>query len=260
MEEESEKILVPTIYEQLRNIADTSPETEAVSLDGENFAYEDVMTEVDILAAAFDECNVSERTVVTICLPDNLQKLFCTFALNKIGAFPYLIEPGVEASELSDLMKKQGSECLVIMDSMIDEYKEMLTVLDPGMVVVCKKTDYFSFAKKRFRKLVDKEGTTACPKDAFYTTYIQMRRFGKEIVTGKINDTYDWPSAFEEVEPEKEKEKFVPKISPEEAVIMVCVREEGQGRKLLTFPSERAAEMPEFLKALINPKKVSDAE
>ena len=249
-----------TLYEKLLKKQEASPEKEAICIDKEYFAYTDAVSEVDILAAAFEECNVTAGTLITLCMPDNAQKLFCVYALNKIGAIAYLAEPGMKAEELSDLMKKTGSECLVMMDSMLPDYREMLTEMDPGMVVVCSKADYFSFAKRKIRRIVAKEAATDCPKDAFYTTYKQMRRFGKEILTGKLDDTYDWPSAFEEVAPEPEKEEFVPKVKPEDTAVVFSVKDKDGKEEEVTVSSNDEARLPEFLQTLIRKEQVDDVK
>jgi len=249
-----------TLYQRLLKKEEEQPDAHAVVIDGEHFTYEDVLSEVDVLSAAFEECNVSAGTVITVCLPDNLQKLFCTYALNKIGAVADIVEPGLFASELSHHMEKNGSECLVMMDTALSEYAKMLTEADPGMVVVCRKGDYFSFAKKRFRRLTDKTPAPDCPKEAFYTTYVQMRRFGREILSGKLDNTYDWPSAFEEVAPEKEKEEYIPKCGPEETAVILTVKEEDGKKEEVKVSSETPEKLPDFLRSLISEETVTDVK
>ena len=147
-----------------------------------------------------------------------------------------------------------------MMDTMIPEYSEMLTEMNPGMVVVCSNADYFSFAKRKIRRIVGKESATDCPKDAFYTTYKQMRRFGKEILTGKLDDTYDWPSAFEEVAPEPEKEKFVPKVKPEDTVVMFSVKDKDGKVEDVSVSSNDEAKLPGFLQTFIRKEQVDDVK
>ena len=235
------------LYEKLLVAEKMAPDQEAIRMDGESFTFTDAVEEIDIIAAAFEECNVTEKTVVVLCLPDNPQKLFCVYALNKIGAVSALVEPGVDPDDLRENMSRLGSECLVMMDTMIPSYQDMLTESDPGMVVVCSRSDFFSMPKRRVTNFFSKTDTPECPKDAFYTTYRQMARFGKDILDGKINDTYDWPSAFEEVKPEPEKAPYVPKSKPEDIAVYICPGEAEE--KIREVKSSDLTSLPLFLKA-----------
>ena len=106
-EEKAEETI--TLYEKLLQKQEAFPEEEAICIDKESFDYTDAVSEVDILAAAFEECNVTSGTWITLCMPDNAQKLFCVYALNKIGAIASLVEPGMKAEELCDRMNETGS-------------------------------------------------------------------------------------------------------------------------------------------------------
>ena len=203
-----------TLYEMLLRTAGVFPKRPAVTFEGTRITYTELVHEVDAFAEALKDCNVGVGTVVTVCLPNIPQAVVAVYALNKIGAIANMVHPKTPAAELRGCMEQTKSECLLILDAFVPKCKDMLAELEPGLVIVCRITDYLSASKALAFKLTVGKKIPKASQDDFYILYSNLIQHGELLHQGKLNGEYDWASPFEE-EKAPEQEPYVRPIGPD---------------------------------------------
>ena len=207
-----------TLYEMLLRTKGIFPDRPAVTFEGTRITYSELVSEVDDFATALNDCNVGAGTVVTVCLPNIPQAVIAIYALNKLGAIANMVHPKTPPKELCDCMKQTGSECLLILDAFLPKSKAMLDELEPGLVIVCRITDYLSLPKSLAFKMTKGKKIPKVSQETFYILYDNLITHGELLRKGKINGDYDWPGAFEE-EPEIAPEHYVRPIGPDDPAL-----------------------------------------
>lgn len=207
-----------TLYEMLLRTAGVFPKRPAVTFEGTRITYEELVYEVDAFATALRDCNIGVGTVVTVCLPNIPQAVVAIYALNKLGGIANMVHPKTPASELRECMEQTGSECLLILDAFLPKCKDMLDELQPGLVIVCRITDYLSLAKSLAFKFATRKKIPKASQDDFYILYANLIEHGELLRQGKLNGEYDWPGPFEE-ENKTEEKSYVRRIGPDDPAL-----------------------------------------
>lgn len=207
-----------TLYEMLLRTTKVFPNRRAVIFEGTRITFSELLFEVDTMASALEDCNVGAGTVVTVCLPNIPQAVVAVYALNKLGAISNMVHPKTPPEELRTFMKQTDSECLLILDAFLPKCQDMLDEMNPGLVIVCSIADYLSAAKSLAFRMTKGKKIPSFPLDSFYIPYMTLIEHGEMLRKGKLNGTYDWNSAFEDV-PEKKEEPYVRPISPDDPAL-----------------------------------------
>lgn len=207
-----------TLYEMLLRTERVFPHRPAVTFEGTRITYAELVSEVDAFATALTDCNVGVGTVVTICLPNIPQAVIAIYALNKLGAIANMVHPKTPAAELRECMEQTRSECLLILDAFLPRSRDMLEELQPGLVIVCRITDYLSLPKRILFNRTKGKKIPKVSQDDFYILYANLIEHGDLLRQGKLNGKYDWPSAFGE-EKKVEQETYVRPVGPDDPVL-----------------------------------------
>jgi len=116
-----------TMYESVFDIGKQRKNVTALHFMGRNIKYRTMMKEINKVARCFVNMGVKKDMVVTICMPNVPQAVYCLYALNKIGAVASMIHPLSAENEIVFYLQETGSEMLVTLDLF---YGKIMNILD----------------------------------------------------------------------------------------------------------------------------------
>ena len=82
-----------SIADAVLKTAEKEKDFPAISFMGKTFSYTVLVEKINQAAAGFVALGVKKGDMVTICMPNVPQAVFCMYALNRIGAVASMIHP-----------------------------------------------------------------------------------------------------------------------------------------------------------------------
>ena len=113
------------MVDAVQRIADQYPDFTAVSFQGRKTSYAQLMKEIDRTARAFHAIGIREGDVVTLCMPNCPQIVYCFYALNRIGAIASMIHPLSSVGEIAFYIKDSGSKAAVTLNQFYGKFEEV---------------------------------------------------------------------------------------------------------------------------------------
>jgi len=123
----TDKSMVDKIFET----ASKYPDNIALSFMGKHITYSHMCKSINVVARSFAAIGIKEGDVVTLCMPNTLQTVYCLYALNKLGALASMVHPLSAVGELVFYLKKTASKCVVTLDGFykkLEEVKEQVAI------------------------------------------------------------------------------------------------------------------------------------
>ena len=105
-----------TIYQQLKEAAETWPSNIAYTFQGKKTAYSAFLTRIERAAKGLYSLGVRKGDRVTICMPNSPQALDCFYGLNRIGAVANMIHPLSAAAEIEFYLNFSKSKAILTLD------------------------------------------------------------------------------------------------------------------------------------------------
>ncbi len=125
-----------SIYDNLeRNNRDYRRFT-AINYFDKHISYGTMLHEIDRVAASLSALGIGKGDIVAFCSPSIPEVAYLLYALNKLGAVLYPIDPRNTAPEIIEFVKKVRPRLFFILDALYDNYKEMLPELPVEKIVV----------------------------------------------------------------------------------------------------------------------------
>ena len=110
--------------------------------------YGEFFKKVEAAAASFEALGVKKGDTV-ICASITIPEMAYTlYALNKIGATMFAVDPRMTAQFLEDKVKESKAKVVLYVDVFHDKFAEMLPTLDVAKVVTISICDSMPFIKK----------------------------------------------------------------------------------------------------------------
>lgn len=113
----------------------------SVTFFNNDITAEELLFDIDSLAAYLRLSRVEQGENIAICLPNIPEALVAFYAVNKIGAIANMIHPLIGSEGLRDILKRTRSSYLFIMDSFYLKHRAELRKL-PISIVICSPENY----------------------------------------------------------------------------------------------------------------------
>ncbi len=135
---EAKKFKVPegSIYELLKSNISEKENTTAYIYYGHQVTYKELIKQIDLTAKAFRSQGIRKGDVVTVCMPNTPEGLFCFYALNKIGAVANMIHPLSSEQEIKHYLISTNSVMLVTIDLCYEKVLEIIGETDVYKTIV----------------------------------------------------------------------------------------------------------------------------
>lgn len=112
----NDKVNELTLYQQIKMSNKDNLEETALSYSGEKITFSQMFNNIDKVAGALHSIGVKKGDVVTLCLPNIPEFVYCFYAINKIGAIASLIEPRTNAERIKYYTNITKSKVMIMVD------------------------------------------------------------------------------------------------------------------------------------------------
>ena len=143
-------ISIPNIsmYDQVLASSIRYPDNVAIYYFNRKITYKKLIKKIDETALAFMSKGIKKGDVVTICLPNIPEALYCVYALNKIGAIANMTHPLSAVEEIKDSLNTTNSKILVILDLIYPKLKGNINNLSKKNIIYVSASDSMTFLMK----------------------------------------------------------------------------------------------------------------
>ena len=129
--ENCKKLVYPleTIWHRVKRTADKYPRSTALMYLNKKITYEEMTKKIERLHSALVSAGVRKGDRVMVCLPDIPQAVYLLYAINRMGAVACFVHPLSSEREVADYIKLTKSTCLVMLCSLYERVKSVLSDL-----------------------------------------------------------------------------------------------------------------------------------
>ena len=113
-----------TIYEYLWENNKDHLDDIALIYFGKKITYGELFENIDKAARAFAAIGIKNNDIVVLCTLNTPEMIYCTYALNKIGAVPSFEYPTLSDRDMCKAIKEMDVKLLILLDLFIDKYSE----------------------------------------------------------------------------------------------------------------------------------------
>lgn len=189
------------IFENVMSWNQENLDTPAFDYYGTTITYGELPDRVNEYVCGFRSLGITDKDVVTLCLPVSIENMLILFALGCMGTISNNVNFLFLKSDFELYTKEKGSDTLMILDAYLPFVVDYLEESDIRNVIVTSLSDYFpehnkhifddpSTLPKKLRDIFDnKEKQQACMEKIPTLTNIQFVKLADLIRLGKVNIT-----------------------------------------------------------------------
>lgn len=144
-----------SIADAVLKTAEKEKDFPAISFMGKTFSYTVLVEKINQAAAGFVALGVKKGDMVTICMPNVPQAVFCMYALNRIGAVASMIHPLSAVSEIIYYLKEVKSDYLLTLDQFYSKVAEVEKTYPVKKVIITSAADELGAVKSAAFKLMN---------------------------------------------------------------------------------------------------------
>lgn len=112
------------LYQSLKQVYKKKGKTTALMYMGKRFNYNTLFSSIDDAAAKLSSM-VHPGDVVTICMPNTPECVYCFYAVNRIGAIAHMVHPLVALNRLKKNMADAKSKLLITLSINLEKYSSL---------------------------------------------------------------------------------------------------------------------------------------
>lgn len=165
-----------TLYDSVKMAADKFPNEYAIEYFGKKVTYTKFLNKVDRYAVSFKSLGIKKGDIVTICMPNTPEVLYCLYGLNKLGAIANMTHPLSASEEIKETLLATKSKCLVIMDMFYDKIEKEISNTYVKNVIFVSASDSMNIFMKVGYALTQKRKYKRVPKTGLYMTNSKFYR------------------------------------------------------------------------------------
>lgn len=109
------------LYRSLKDFYKKDENAPALLYMGKKFSYGTLFRSIDDAAARLSSI-VKAGDVVTICMPNTPECVYCFYGVNRLGAIAHMVHPLAPLAQLRKFMKAAKSKLLVTLSINLDKY------------------------------------------------------------------------------------------------------------------------------------------
>ncbi|MCH5162745.1 MAG: acyl--CoA ligase [Clostridiales bacterium] len=109
------------LYEMLRDYANKEGRDNALLYMGKYFSYDTLFSSIDDAARRLSPL-VKAGDVVTICMPNTPECVYCFYAVNRLGGIAHMVHPLIPSHRLEKFMAAANSKLLITLSINLESY------------------------------------------------------------------------------------------------------------------------------------------
>ena len=174
-----------SIADAVLKTAEKEKDFPAISFMGKTFSYTVLVEKINQAAAGFVALGVKKGDMVTICMPNVPQAVFCMYALNRIGAVASMIHPLSAVSEIIYYLKEVKSDYLLTLDQFYSKVAEVEKTYPVKKVIITSAADELGAVKSAAFKLMNAKKNKVNKADASVIFWKDFIGNGKKVDLAK---------------------------------------------------------------------------
>lgn len=131
-----------TMYEQILLSENKFSHLKAIEYLGSKITYRKLVRNIERVAISFKKLGVEKGDIVSICLPNFPEALYCVYALNKLGAIANMTHPLSSENELKEAVNSTNSKILVMCNQFYNKLEPIINETKLEHVIFVKASDY----------------------------------------------------------------------------------------------------------------------
>jgi long-chain acyl-CoA synthetase len=164
---------------------------KAIEYLGSKITYRKLVRNIERVAISFKKLGVQKGDIVSICLPNFPEALYCIYALNKLGAIANMTHPLSSENELKEAVNSTNSKILVMCNQFYNKLEPIINETKLERVIFVKASDsmnpvlgllYNISCIGKFKRIPMKHIYMSYKRfvsKSFYELYVKHRKFGK---------------------------------------------------------------------------------
>lgn len=116
------------IYRSIKEVYKKDGGLTALMYMGKKFTYDELFANIDDAAARLATC-VEPGDVVTVCMPNVPECVFCFYALNRIGAVVHMVHPLAPLNQIKKFTAAAKSKLLITLSINLGKYAPLAKTL-----------------------------------------------------------------------------------------------------------------------------------
>ena len=180
-----------TMYEQILLSENKFSHLKAIEYLGSKITYRKLVRNIERVAISFKKLGVEKGDIVSICLPNFPEALYCVYALNKLGAIANMTHPLSSENELKEAVNSTNSKILVMCNQFYNKLEPIINETKLEHVIFVKASDsmnpilgllYNISCIGKFKRIPIKHIYMSYKRfvsKSFYEPYVKHRKFGK---------------------------------------------------------------------------------
>lgn len=132
----------------LFNSAEKYPKQAALCFQNKNENFKSLRDNILKTANALSAIGIKKGDVVTVCMPNVPQTVYCLYAINHIGAIASMIHPLSAIHEISFYLKEAKSKTIITLDQFYSKILEVQKISDLDHIIIARVSDALGPVKK----------------------------------------------------------------------------------------------------------------
>ncbi len=137
-----------TLYESLKNCNQDNLKNIALEYYGNKISYENLLHNIDKVAASLTQYGVKKGDVVTVCALNSPETIYLLYGINKIGAIANMVSGLSDPEDLVKYINDTNSKLLVTLDNFQEKIVSILDCISVEKVVVINITESMGFTMR----------------------------------------------------------------------------------------------------------------
>lgn len=171
-----------TVYKLIKDSNFNNLNFESIGYMGQKISYDELFSDVDVIAKSFLTLGVKEGDIVPILTTNTPEVSKIYLALNKIGAISKWIDLRCSEEELIHYFNENDCKICVCFDKIISQVKNIINNTNMEKVIVNKPSDSLPIVKKLGYDILTelKEKESKVPKNKKFITFDEFIKLGKK--------------------------------------------------------------------------------
>lgn len=154
---------IPDIFDEACRL--NSGRRAVIFLDTE-YRFSFLKDQVDRLAAALSNLDISKGDVVAILLPNSIQFIIAYYGVLKTGATVTPVNPLSTSQEIEYQASKSGAKTIITLDIFYEKVAQAITSTKIKHIIITNIGDYLPSAKKHLGRIMGKIPSAKVPRGA----------------------------------------------------------------------------------------------
>lgn len=175
-----------TMWQAVFDTAEKYPKETALSFMDCHVTYAELKRMITLCARSFHAAGVRENDVVTICMPNVPQAVYCLYAVNMLGAKASMIHPLSAENEIAFYIDEVKSRFVITLDMFYYKIENVLDKVSVEKVIVSSIADGLDFPLSLGYRLTQERKIKKAPENDKVMSWKRFISAGNSVNDGYV--------------------------------------------------------------------------